>query len=120
MFSVNIYSLDYGLITGFNVGYNIIDRSYIGDPDKGLYINNDYKLSASCEIGYRIDDFRIIHAMTFDSLLFDKILSKSTIEYNFNNFTLKGIYFCKEENINDIDIYNESLISISFGYRKEF
>lgn len=67
--SFNLYSLDYGLISGFEVGYIFVEAHNIGGME--TYREND--LSIKMIMGYRIENFRIIgtYTNTFEQIRID-------------------------------------------------
>jgi hypothetical protein len=62
--TVNLFSLDHGIITGFQVQYNIFNRlDLITDYYRYSY-HNDNSISIQLKTGYRIEQFRIVGTYT--------------------------------------------------------
>lgn len=129
--SVKLYSLDHGLITGFEVGYNILSVR-IAENDKG-YIQSDLSnsLYVSLKTGYRIEGLRVVgtyintmHPIEIDSYNPVQDLFDIDISYTIDNFTIGFNHMC-DHPVNTIadqrsEEFNIGQRSIYIRYYQEF
>lgn len=125
--------LDHGLITGFEVGYNLANQSIVSNRAGSQLSFKDLNNSLSLELkmGYRIGSFRIIgtYENTFSFLKIDSfkpLYDKYTIElsYTIDDFKFGFIHWCSHPVLTkstSLKYFDDSgKRSVYVNYYKEF
>lgn len=131
LLSVNLFGLDHGLISGFEVGYNVLSGTMLSTEDSRLYSINDNSLYVEIKTGYRIENFRIVGTYT-NTLIQTEIDKYRPIQdnfridlsYTFKNFTIGAFHWCDHPVVTTDDqrnkYSNSGQRSVYVGYYREF
>ncbi len=133
LFCDNIYSLDHGLITGFDVGYSFIDKIAV-NRNRGNFLaqNHNDTLFIDMTMGYYVDNFKLIGTYT-NTLKFLEIDNFSPVQdrykidlsYTFlNYFTVGFTHWCDHPVVTSQDTRNVTTElrkrSLYVSFYKEF
>lgn len=129
--SVSLFSIDHGLITGFEIGYNFDKLTTIEDSNYENNYDLSDSLSVKLQIGYRIEGFRIIgtytntmHPLSIDS--FSPVRDRFRIDasYTFFNFKIGAYHWCDHHVVTQTDnrelFLNYGQRAVYISYYKEF
>lgn len=124
----NLFSLDHGLISGFEVGYNLNDIIQVDDI---IVMNNNGSLYIQLKTGYQIDNFKIIgtYTNTLFQLDIDNYIPvqdrfRIDINYTWGFLTLGGFTFCDHPSVTQADtrstFVNRGQRAIYIRFYREF
>lgn len=107
MLSFNLYSLDHGLITGFEAGYNIMEGLRVNDE---LVTNNSDSLFIKLQTGYRLENLRVVGTYTSTLLQIDwdsynpvQDRFRIDINYTWRYLTIGFFHWCDHPVVSHID-----------------
>ena len=99
--SFDLFSLDHGLISGFEVGYNLYSGSMLNTDNLKLIVNNNESLYIQMKTGYRVENLRLIgtYNNTLKQIELDRYMPiqdnyKVEINYTLNNITVGFFHWC--------------------------
>ena len=128
---INLFSLDHGLISGFEVGYNLIDGAIITTSNERIDLDTSKSLYLELKTGYKFENLRIIGTYTntmipvrIDNFIPVQDRFKIDISYTFYNFSIGAFRFCGHPVITHNDTRSALLDSgqraFYIKYYKEF
>lgn len=123
----NLFSLDHGLISGFEAGYNLQEAIIFNNE----LIDNRDSLYLQLKIGYRIDNFRIVgtYTNTLFKVDFDRYIPiqddyRIDINYTFGDIKIGFFHFCNHPVVSQNDerenFVNRGQRAFYVSYYKEF
>ena len=127
----NLFSLDHGLISGFEVGYNIFKATQLTLDTNTRQDDQSDSGSIALKMGYRIEGLRIIgtYNNTVKPILIDNYMPiqdnfRIDINYTFKDFKIGFYHYCDHPVITLLDkrkvVSNQAQRAIYISYYKEF
>ena len=127
----NVFGLDHGLISGFEVGYNFYNMTLITNNNR-VYVNDaSESISLKLITGYRIENLRVTgtYANTMLNLAIDNNLPiqdryKIDVNYTIGNFKIGFSHYCDHPiiaNNKTRNLYKDEIVrNVYVSYYREF